>query len=259
MTDEGRFNVNDAVVKITWLALSITAVVLLEFAGRYNWIDPLTWAPPSEILGRVAENVRSGAYWSRFLFSVTAIAISFFLSTAVGLLAGIALSFNARIYRLLEPYLESYYALPLFVFYPVALSLLGLGIWSLVAIAGVWSVGAMVVNTVIGISRVPNVLIRYAQSLNLSRLKTLLRVVLPYALPSILTGIKLALVYSISGVIGSEFILSSRGIGRLVANSYNSFATADMYATMVLVIVIILSLYGAVAKWERRVRSRRGI
>jgi NitT/TauT family transport system permease protein len=84
-----------------------------------------------------------------------------------------------------------------------------------------------------------------------------LRIRLPYAAPYIFTGFKLAVAYSFIGVIGAEFITSSRGIGYEIAYAYNNFDNPLMYSLILFILVIVVSVNMSLHAWEKRLMARR--
>ncbi len=111
---------------------------------------------------------------------------------------------------------------------------------------------AVVLNTAIGFGEVPRVLIKVGQSMNLSRWQILSRIFFPAAVPYIFTGLKLGMVYSLIGVIASEFVLSTSGLGYLVSYNYTNFRTAAMYSAMLLILFLAILLNWALNSIERR-------
>ena len=81
----------------------------------------------------------------------------------------------------------------------------------------------MIVATVTAIDRIPRVLLKVARVSRLGPVRTALLMKLPAASPHLMTGLRLAVAYSVIGVIAGEFILSTEGIGRRVALAYNNF------------------------------------
>lgn len=242
---------------LRWLSV-VVVLGVLELGARLGWLDVLTWVPLVEVFQHLVEGITSGEFAEHWGRSLTGIALSFVLAVGLGVPIGYLLWRVPAAYRALEVYLESYYALPLFVFYPVAVALMGLHIWSIVLIVWFWAVGGVIVNTVIGFHRTPRSILKYSRSLGLNRMQEFRCVLLPSASPSILTGVKLAVVYSIAGTIGSEFILSATGVGHLINQHYNSFATADMYAVIISVLALALFAHWALSSWEDAAQSRRG-
>ena len=159
--------------------------------------------------------------------------------------------------RIFEPILSSYYAVPIFAFYPLFVVLFGLNDLPIIAVGYLGAVVAMIVNTIVGLDRVPPVLMKSAQTYRMRPLATALQIRLPCAAPALFAGVKLAVAYSFTGVIASEFLLSNAGLGYSVSFAYNSFKMEDMYGLMMLVIVLATLVTMSFQFWELRLSSRR--
>jgi NitT/TauT family transport system permease protein len=116
---------------------------------------------------------------------------------------------------------------------------------------------AVIVNTLNGLDRVPRVLLKTARIHRLGPVATALRITLPYAIPYIFTGIKLAVAYSFIGVIGAELIMSRTGLGYEIGYAYNNFDNATMYPLIVLVLGIAATVNSFFFIWEKKMLARR--
>jgi NitT/TauT family transport system permease protein len=103
------------------------------------------------------------------------------------------------------------------------------------------------------------VLVKTARVVQMSPSETATRVTLPYAMPYMLTGVKFAVAYSLIGIIGSEFILSSNGIGFEISFAYNNYDNSTMYPLIVLVLVVSITVNMMLAWWEKILLARRGL
>ena len=159
----------------------------------------------------------------------------------------------------LDPLFATYYAVPVFAFYPFFIVVFGLGDLPQVLIAFMLGVVAVIVNTLNGLDRVPVVLLKTARIMRLSPIDTALRMTLPSAGPYLLTGVKLAVAYAFIGVIGSEFIMSRGGIGYEISFAYTSFDNATMYPLIVLILLASTAINAALSGWEKRLLARRGM
>jgi NitT/TauT family transport system permease protein len=117
----------------------------------------------------------------------------------------------------------------------------------------------MVINTLNGLDRVSPVLLKTARVLRMGRAATTVRVVLPCAAPYLFTGIKLAIAYSFIGVVGSEFILSSGGLGYQIGFAYHDFNNSTMYALILLILSFVLIVNMTLHAWEKALMARRGL
>src|SRR3546814_9537111 len=82
-------------------------------------------------------------------------------------------------------------------------------------------------------------------------------VMLPDAAPYILTGAKLAVAYSLIGIIGAEFIMSTGGMGYEISFAYNNFDNATMYPLLLLILLVSITVNTALARWEKALMARR--
>jgi NitT/TauT family transport system permease protein len=160
------------------------------------------------------------------------------------------------IHRVLDPYLIAYYAVPIFVFYPLFVAIFGLSRIPIVLIGYLLGVIAIVVNTANGFRNVPEVYQNVGESLQLNSKQTFRHIYLPAAGPYIFTGLKLAFIYSFIGVIASEFILSNSGLGYLVQYNYQNFSTNEMYAVMLLLATVAIIANLVLIRIEDRLYRR---
>jgi NitT/TauT family transport system permease protein len=177
----------------------------------------------------------------------------------VGLAAGAVIHKSRLLREALDPLFATYYAIPVFAFYPLLIILFGLGDIPQIGIAFMLAVIAMIVNTLNGLDRVPPVLTKTARMARMSSIETALKMTLPYAAPHLLTGAKLALAYALIGIIGTEFIMSQGGMGFEIAFAYTNFDNAVMYPLIVLILLISIAINAVIGAWERRVLARRGL
>lgn len=233
-------------------AIFVVVLAFLEIAPRAGWVDSLTLVPLSDMLTALAQGIVSGESLPHLVSSGLMIVGSFLLATVTGVLGGYVLWRFQPLQRALEPYLTSYYALPVFAFYPVLVAIFGLNRVPVVLLAWAYASVAVVTNTAIGLGSVKDVHLKAAEVYRLSRWATFRQVQLPAAAPHIFTGMKLAVTYAVIGVIASEFILATQGLGWLVSYTYNSFDLADMYASIILVMTVAVLVALAVSFVESR-------
>ena len=243
---------NAASVRLTRWAVIIVAVAALEIVPRAGLGDAITLIPLSRIVPEFFELLADGELIPHLLSTGGAFVLSFLLAGVTGVPLGYLLWRYEPLKRTLDPYLTTYYAIPIFAFYPLLLAIFGFNILPVVVISWAWAVVAVVLNTAIGFGEVPRVLIKVGQSMNLSRWQLLSRIFFPAAVPYVFTGLKLGMVYSLIGVIASEFVLSTRGLGYLVSYNYTNFRTAAMYSAMFLILFIAILLNWALNSIERR-------
>lgn len=238
------------------LAVLAAAVLALEAACRWGGIASYTMIPPSEMADALVEMLGRPEVRADILQTLKLVAICLAIAVGCGIGLGVLLHLWPRLKRAAEPLLTSYYAVPIFVLYPTFIVLLGLGDPPLVAIGSLFAIIVMAVAALNGLERVPPVLLKAARMEGLSAAARVRHVLLPSALPHLVSGLKMALAYSFIGVIAGEFILSTRGIGHAIAYAYNDFDNRTMYGLLLFLVtlstVVNLALHGLEQRMLRR-------
>ncbi|PLT34456.1 ABC transporter permease [Bacillus sp. V5-8f] len=243
--------------RLTQILIIVSLLVLYEVSTRSQWLDSFTFIPFSTMFMNMIENLTNPEYVTNH-FAVTALEIitSFIGAILFGILFGVILWRSEFAHHVLQPYLMLFYAIPFFALYPIFISILGIGPLPVVMIGLFFSLPAVITNTAIGFREIRKVLVKVGRSCNLSFRQMLIHIYFPAAWPSIFTGIKLAAAYSIIGVIATEFILSSRGLGYTISYAYNNFDMNGMYGSVLLVIMIALIVNVVLGYIESRAYRR---
>jgi NitT/TauT family transport system permease protein len=246
--------------RITLLRIAVLLVFigLLEVLCRVGIIDNFTMPPPSRILHDLVAILASGKLFPSILKTLGNSAIAFVLAVVIGIAAAVVIHAFRGLRQALDPLFATYYAIPVLAFYPLLIILFGLGDAPQIIIAFMLGVVAVIVNTLNGLDRVPRVLLKAARISRLSPLETALKVTLPCAAPYVLTGVKLAIAYSLIGIIGSEFIMSKGGMGFEIAFAYANFDNATMYPLILLILIVSIAANMLLGVWERGLQARRG-
>ncbi|MCP5152642.1 MAG: ABC transporter permease [Ectothiorhodospiraceae bacterium] len=229
----------------------------LEVLCRTEVIGRFTMIPPSEMILGLVRIVRQGDMNADIVATLGNVAVALVSAIVVGFLVGALLFVLPRVRRVIDPLLATYYAIPIFVFYPLLIVLLGLNRFPQIAIGFMLAVVAMIVNTLNGFDRVPQSLLKTARVYRMGRVRTTFLVILPCAMLYIFTGLKLAVAYSFIGVIAAEFILSGEGLGYEISFAYNNFENATMYPLIVLVIGLSALINMVLYAWEKKYLQRQ--
>jgi len=244
-------------VVATRTLLFVAAAAALEIVPRVGVGTQLEIIPFSEMLHGVWAITSSGELWPHLGTSLLSIGSAFLTATVLGVAIGYALWRLPRIYAAVSPYLVSYYAIPIFAFYPILVVMFGANRIPIYLLAAGWAVVAVVVSTVEGLAHLRQSWEKVADTYHLSWWDRALSVHLPAAWPQIAMGMRLAATYSILGVIASEFILSGEGLGHMVNHHYNSFTFREMWGGIVTVFAVGITLDVLVRRMTRGLESER--
>ncbi len=239
------------------LLLVAAVVFLLEVLCRAGVIDHLTMQPPSEMVRDLVVLLASGSMNRAMLKTLTNVGIAAALAVVFGIAFAVAIHGYRAVLQGLEPLFATYYAIPVYAFYPVFIILFGLGDLPQILIGFMLAVVAVIVSTLNGLDRVSLVLMKTARIYRFGPVKSELKITLPSAAPYLLTGIKLAVAYAFIGVIGAEFIMSRTGIGYEISFAYNNFDNKIMYPLILLILIVSVAVNSALSQWERVLMRRR--
>ena len=213
--------------------------------------------PPLDVGQALWREASSGALWTNGLATISAIGASFPIAMVAGIALGLALS-SSRLFSLTAgPVLTAMYSVPVVALAPLFIAWLGLGFASKFVIVTLVSVFPILVTTEVGLRSTDRQLIEVARSYNASRLQIFRTVTLPYALPFIVSGVRVAWARALVGIIVAEFFGSFAGFGFAILAAEQTFDTGTLLAY-----VIILGFMGLLGslffEWlERRLAPWR--
>ena len=207
------------------------------------------WAIPGTLLMHTAATF--GTILAGFALSIV---------VALPLAALIALSPTARI--AIYPLLILSQSVPKIALAPIMVLLLGTNVMPKIVITFLVAFFPLVVSTAAGLSGAPRELIELGRSLQASKLKELLRIRLPYAIPYVFSGLKVAITMAVIGAVVGEFVAADRGLGFLMTSSLAFFNTPVGFGAIMVLSIPAMALFQAVVlveqvffPWATRMRS----
>ncbi len=233
------------------LRLLVVFAILLtwELLPRLELVHPALMAPLSATLLVGVEEF--GAYAEALLVTFWEIALGLVIAYGIGGVVGLLLGNIRPLGRPLLPILSSIYAIPFVVIYPVLTAWAGIGPESKVLFAGLYGLFPMALSTAAGVQTVDTALVTAARSMGATRRQILLEVVVPSAIPSILSGLRIGGALVAIGVVVAEMLAATAGIGFLITQNRTMFRTAEVYFGILLVVVVAGTLDWSIGRLER--------
>ena len=223
----------------------VVAVVTLETAVRVVNIKPYLLPPPSAVLRVLIDSRHGPELWSGLGATAAGSLIGFALSAVAGLLAGVALSSAGWVRRAFYPYAVFFQTVPVVAIAPLLVIWFGLGLPTVVAAAFIVSVFPMIANTLTGLLSTDPALRDLFRLYGAGPVATLVKLRLPSALPSILTGLRVAGGLAVIGAIVGEFIAGG-GLGGVIDAARTQQQADKVFAGLLLASLLGLVLFGAV-------------
>ncbi|SLN73970.1 Putative aliphatic sulfonates transport permease protein SsuC [Pseudooceanicola marinus] len=230
--------------KLVGLAVFVVLIALWELGSRSGVISSLVLPAPSEAFGAFMDLANSGNLWRHLSASLQRLVIGFACGVSLGLIFGTAAGLSSVARAAITPLVSAIFPIPKIALLPLFIIWFGIGEGSKVATILFGCFFPMVIATYSAIDNVDRTLIRMGQSFSLSRAQIIWKIVLPAALPGILSGTRIAASISIILLVAAEMIGAEYGIGAYVLLAGNLMATDQLIAG-----VAILSLLGLTVNW----------
>ena len=239
--------------------VSLLALMILfwQAGSSLRWWGPGLLPSPGEVASAVVDLLGTAEFRTHLVKTLFAIAVSFVAGGLLGIAGGVALWRYPLLGRVLEPYIVSFYAVPLIVLYPVMLVVVGINVWSLIILNTVVVAIPVLLNSWVGFQAVPAVYHRLARSLRTGSVRRFAQVLLPAALPQILAGVRIGASLAVVGITSMEFLLAPAGLGFRVRYLYEYFEQAEMWAYVVVIFAIAGVFMAAASAAEDAVQRRR--
>ena len=229
--------------------LILILLVLWEGATRLLQIDAYLLPSPLDIAraGLDAQNLLGQHIWQTTKETLS----GFALALVVGLSLSLLIDASSVARDALYPILVVSQTIPTIAIAPLLVIWFGYGIWPKVIVVGLVCFFPIVVNTADGLRSADPDLIALLRTMGASRRDTFFKVRLPGAMPTIYSGVKIAITYSVVGAILGEWVGGSKGLGIFMLRSSNSFRTDWVFVSIAITAILSVSLFGLVAILER--------
>ena len=225
-----------------WLSIA-AGIAIWEIAGRST--SQAFMVPFSVTIKALWQLMLTGEFIRQFADSSELFLTGFILALIVGMPTGMLLA-RVRVLRIgVEPYIMILYATPMVALIPFILSMMGFGFAPKVLVVFLFAVFPVIYNTVEGARSIKPELIEVAHSFRSTEWALWRDVMVPYTLPYAMTGVRQAIGRALVGMIAAELFLSSTGLGQLIMTASQTFDTAGVFASVLVIALIGVALMRA--------------
>ena len=226
-----------------------------EYYGRH--MDPIFMAPPSAIFAATLGLIRSGALAKALMQTLWPFAVGMALTVVLGILLGIVMAQWRVLEYVLDPFINALYAIPRIALIPLIILWAGLEFVGKVSILVSVAIFPITVNTFSGIRDVRGAMLEIGRAYGATEWQIFWKIVLPAAVPFIMAGIRLAVGLAIIGIIVAEFFTAISGLGGMIVEYANVFATAKLFVPIIVIALVGVVLTEFVMWLERRMSRWR--
>jgi sulfonate transport system permease protein len=218
---------------LLYLVLPAALLSLWQAASELGYIRPILLPPPTKVAVTFAALVANGDLARHLGISLLRVLEGFAVAAAIGLPLGIGIGLSRTLDRMTDLIVQLVKPIPPIAWIPLAILWFGIGEGGKVFIIFLGAIFPILVNTVDGIRQTDHRFVELARILEVSRSRFILRVVLPGALPSIMTGLRLGVVVAWICVVAAELIAASSGLGYLIMEARQLMQTDQVLVGMI--------------------------
>jgi NitT/TauT family transport system permease protein len=213
---------------------------------------------PTAIAARLVELFASGEIYPHLWTTAQELALGYVLGVGLGIFCGYALGRSARLAAIFEPYLMAFYGIPKIALAPLFIIWFGIGIWSKVALAATMVFFLVFYNVFAGVRAVDRELVSLALIMGANQRQLTRHVYLPAAAPFVILGMRMAIPYSVIGVIVGEFTSSARGLGLFIHEASATYDPAGVFAGIATLLAFVVVANAAAGRIEKRLLRWQG-
>ncbi|MGG6313755.1 ABC transporter permease [Paenibacillus macerans] len=234
-----------------WPPLVAVILFLLIWQGATSWFHIEKWILPSPTdIGREAAAGAAGL-WEHTLATLRLMLIGFAIGALVGLLVAFLLHYVPFLKVSLYPLIILSQNVPSIALAPLLMIWFGFGMLPKIIVITLVCFFPVAVAAMDGLNRTDRVMLDYMRMIGASKGEIFRKLEIPYALPSILSGAKIAATYSVMGAVIAEWIGADKGIGYYMMLQKSSFRTDKIFVAIAIIVLISLTMFVCVALLEK--------
>lgn len=237
--------------------VGIAIILCWEGMSRIGWLDSYYWSRPSAILSTGWVALTTGTLLQDTLYTSGATIIGFISGTIVGSLIGLSFWWSKTYAGIAEPYLVAFNAVPKLALAPVLVIMFGIGFNSKAVLAFLMTVIVAALAAYSGVHNVDKDLEKMLFSLGAKKRHVFAKVVVPSAIPWMVSSLKINIALALAGTIVGEFISSQKGIGRMILYAGQIMDLKLVWVGVVVLSILSILMYLGTAQLEKWLLKNR--
>lgn len=239
------------------LLVQVGVLVLLvlgwEAGSRGEIVNPQLLPPASVVAARLVDMLGDPRVLWHVWVTIAEVLVAFAVVAPIGVGLGLLLGENDYLGRAFKPFFYFVASVPKSVFLPIFILVFGIGFTQKVAFGVFQAIFVLVISSIAAVSSVPAERVRVARAFGATSWQVYTQIYWPSMLPLILEGMRLGVIFNITGVIFAEMYVSRSGLGVLIARAGQSFQMPDLFAGIILAGLLSIVVNEALRWYERRV------
>jgi NitT/TauT family transport system permease protein len=233
-----------------------------ELASRFRLVNPVFLPPFTKVMATLFKLANNGELAKHFIISAERSLIGFFLGMLFAIPAGIFIGWFSKFEYFIDPLIQVFRNLSVLALLPVFMLLFGIGEFSKVALIFWGVLWTLLLNTIAGVKSVDAQLVKAARAMATPGPMLFAKVIMPGALPSIVTGIRVSATSSVLVLIAAEMLGANKGLGFAIHYYEGQIRIPEMYSMIVVMALLGLAISYSLIAFEKHVfrwRQRIGV
>ena len=236
----------------------VVLIALWELGSRTGWISSIALPAPSAAFAAFLDLVETGMLWQHLQASLLRLTVGWTLGTLLGITVGLGIGLFSVLRAGLSPVVSALFPVPKIALLPLFIVWFGIGEGSKVATILFGAFFPTVIATYGGVDNVDRNLIRMGQSFGLGWASIVRKIIIPGALPAILSGFRISVSIAIVLLVAAEMIGAQRGIGAYILMAGALFAVEQLIAGVAMLSIIGLTISWLIGRAEKHFLNWRG-
>ena len=251
----------DGTRRSAWVQKIMHALVMLlpgaAFLLFWQWasgrlIKEIYVSKPTAVVERLYELFASGEIYPHLWTTGQELVLSYVIGVSGGVIGGYALGRSPRLARIFEPYVMAFYGVPKIALAPLFIIWFGIGMGSKIALASIMVFFLVFYNVFAGVRSVDRELVNLTLVMGANQRQLTYHVYLPAAAPFVMLGMRMAIPYSVIGVIVGEFTASTQGLGLFIHEASATYDPAGVFAGIVILLGFVIIAGTLAGRLEKR-------
>lgn len=257
MADQEKPRFTGAIRVCQYIFLPLVILGAWQLLYHLGFIKPITLPPPSQVAQTFWELSLSGALERHIGISIVRVLEGFGIAAVLGIFLGVAIGLSKTLDRVTDIVIQLLKPIPPIAWIPLAILWFGIGEQSKVYIIFLGAFFPIIINTIDGIRQTDQKLVEVARILDVPHAAFIRQVVLPGALPAIMTGLRVGLMVAWMCVVAAELIAASSGIGYLIMDARQLSQSNVVLVGMISIGVIGKAMDSFIKRAEKRLITWR--
>jgi NitT/TauT family transport system permease protein len=204
----------------------------------------------------------NGDLWINLIATIRRLFFGFLVGAIPGIIVGLTMGWSRRLGKIIDPIIASLHPLPKIAIFPLIIIIFGIGEISKIVVIGIAAFFPVLINSMSGVRQFNPIYFEVSRNYGASRWKTFTRIIVPGSLPTVLSGIRIALNLSMVITITVELLSAQTGLGVLIFFAWQTLRIEELYAALIttailgiLLNTILLAISSRLVPWAFQGKS----